>query len=32
MNLLVQDDPKLSHDSGEVPKIERSGWWFGSQL
>lgn len=30
MNLLVRDDPNLSYDSGEVPKIEHNGWRFDS--
>ena len=29
---MIRDDPKLLDDSGVVPKIERSDWWFDSQL
>ena len=28
---MVQDDPKLPGDSGEVPVFEWSGWWFDFQ-
>ena len=32
VELVVQDDPTLSDDSGEVPKSEWRGWRFDSRL
>ena len=29
---LVQDDPKVPGDGGEIPKSQRRGWQFGSRL
>ena len=29
---MVQDDPKLLDDGGEIPKSQRRGWRFDTQL
>jgi hypothetical protein len=29
---LVQDDPKLPDDGGEIPKSQGRGWWFDSWI